>query len=330
MSGSVILGYHRVLASPQLDPIGRGLQVAAGRFRQHLEVLSRRFSVVPLEDLVAGLMTGVRTDGLAAVTLDDGYADNYLHAFPILSQMGIPATIFLATDCVEHQRPFWTERLWYLCQTVGPASPLPAELGGRITPTSARSRQQIYRTALAKLKALDDGRRREQWLDSLGAEAPPDSHPLTWEEIRTMRRQGIAFGAHTKTHPSLVALPDTALREEIEASRDLITARVGTEPTVFAYPFGDVDERVARAVGAAGFRGAVTVRPGMCDADSPRLLLPRFEVTDCTAEEFALRLGRLERGAPPVPRSPAARLKAAIPRPVKSIIKSIWPRRAAT
>src|SRR5207245_2603215 len=131
VSDAVILGYHRVSVMPHVDVLGRGLEVAASRFQRHLELLARRFSIVPLEDLVVRLMTGADAGATAAVTFDDGYEDNYTCAFPILSQMGVPATVFLTTDNIEHARPFWTERLAaYLCRSAGAVVTLPNEAGG--------------------------------------------------------------------------------------------------------------------------------------------------------------------------------------------------------
>ena len=325
MRGSVILGYHRVLASPRVDPLGRCLQVSASQFQQHMEILARRFSIVPLEDLVTRLTAGAKTDGMAAVTFDDGYGDNYLCAFPILSQMGIPATIFLATDYIEHMRPFWMDRLaWYLCRTAGGILTLPAELGGRIDLTSSERLRQAYLDVRAKLQVLEDGCQREHLLNSLGAADPPDSRPLAWEEIRRMHRQGIMFGAHTKTHPSLTALSDASLRQEIEVSRDLITARLGTEPTIFAYPFSDVDGRVTRMVETAGFCGAVTVRAGVCLTDSQRFLLPRLGVSDSTPLTRELdMLGGGVRSMLGRARPFVLKLKSAIPRPVAGVIRSM-------
>jgi hypothetical protein len=42
-------------------------------------------------------------------SFDDGYRDNYLNAFPILKQLEIPATIFLAAGVVGCKRVIWHE-----------------------------------------------------------------------------------------------------------------------------------------------------------------------------------------------------------------------------
>ena len=43
--------------------------------------------------------------------LDDGYRDNFVCAFPILKQLGIPATIFLATGYVDSGQLPWYDQV---------------------------------------------------------------------------------------------------------------------------------------------------------------------------------------------------------------------------
>jgi hypothetical protein len=54
---------------------------------------------------------------------------------------------------------------------------------------------------------------------------------------------------------------------------------LGRPVELFAYPYGSFDADVVTAVGAARFRAAFTIGPGLVRAGSNRLLLPRYEIT---------------------------------------------------
>ncbi len=313
MNGSLILGYHRVLPVLDNDPLGvvggSSLSVEVKRFRAQLELLGRLFSIVPLNDLLTQLAEGSLRPGQAAVTFDDGYADNYLHAFPVLQSMGIPATIFLTTDNVEHGAPFWWDRAARLLQGAqGHVLSLPPELGGEIalgTPESIRQSLQ----KLMKVLGTMEGRQRRQLLEKIGGDVPEDEKPLSWEQVRTMLRDGVSFGAHSCSHPSLVEVSDSKLREEVLSSRDLIALRLGVKPVSFAYPFGRFDARVSSAVESAGFLGAVTTNRALCTSASQRYHLPRLTVMNWGKHAFIFNLSKVA-------------VKSALPAPVRH-----WARR---
>ena len=77
---------------------------------------------------------------------------------------------------------------------------------------------------------------------------------LAWTDIEQWRARGFDFASHGATHRRLTWLDDGALASELTRSRELLTARLGPEAgRAVAYPFGAVDERVARAASAAGY-----------------------------------------------------------------------------
>src|SRR5712692_5284941 len=97
---------NRVLTYHTLSPSG------AGAFGQQCEHLRRCYSPVTLDD-VAGFVR----DGKAlphnsiAITVDDGYRDFYLHAYPVLRRHSIPATVFLVTDFLDRRGWLWWDQL---------------------------------------------------------------------------------------------------------------------------------------------------------------------------------------------------------------------------
>lgn len=66
---------------------------------------------------------------------------------------------------------------------------------------------------------------------------------LSWNEIKEMQQHGIAFGAHTLTHPDLTELPPDRLEVEMAASKATIEHALGRSADSFAYPFGRFDRR---------------------------------------------------------------------------------------
>jgi peptidoglycan/xylan/chitin deacetylase (PgdA/CDA1 family) len=101
----IILGYHRV------NPAPRGnLSVTIDTFRrQLLHLLHKGYRNVSLEEVVDALPHLPRRS--FAITFDDGYRDNYLHAMPVLKELGLKATVFITVNYIDSDQPYpWDER----------------------------------------------------------------------------------------------------------------------------------------------------------------------------------------------------------------------------
>ena len=120
---------------------------------------------------------------------------------------------------------------------------------------------------------------------------PGRAEPLTWEMLREMAGGGIVIGSHTLTHRELTGLSPGEAREEIEASAVRIGEKTGARPEWFSYPRGKFGRETVSLVRAAGYRGAVTVRPGSNYSARGLYVLKRTEISgDDTPREFALKL----------------------------------------
>jgi hypothetical protein len=96
-----IVTYHSI-ADPH-DHVFGHLSLPVDLFERQLQYLERKgFQTVTLYDVHAYLRgTGSLPQRAVALTLDDGYLDNWVHAFPLLKKYGMKATIFVATDFVD-------------------------------------------------------------------------------------------------------------------------------------------------------------------------------------------------------------------------------------
>ncbi len=126
--------------------------------------------------------------------------------------------------------------------------------------------------------------------------------PLSWEQVRSLAAMGWEIGSHTCGHPHLTTLDDERLERELAGSRATIERELASPCETIAYPYGDVDDRVAAAARAAGYRLGVSLPARWTDERDP-LRLPRVGVyhgqggaklglkTSATVRRLRLRAG---------------------------------------
>ena len=102
--GLRVLYYHRVNSYPrqELGLLSQEVSIAPHSFARQLDYLQRHgYTVMTAEEASMLLQSGKSFPPNAILlTFDDGYADNYLYAFPLLRERGLSALFFLATDFV--------------------------------------------------------------------------------------------------------------------------------------------------------------------------------------------------------------------------------------
>lgn len=92
---------------------------------------------------------------------------------------------------------------------------------------------------------------------------------LGWSALAKLKAEGFTIGAHTRQHRHLTHCSPTELDDELGGSADDIAAALGERPTTFAYPYGSVDDRVARAVRNHFAIGCTTVFQPVSAATQP-------------------------------------------------------------
>jgi peptidoglycan/xylan/chitin deacetylase (PgdA/CDA1 family) len=277
----LIVSYHRVVDdfTGELQRSIPGLLISQETFRRHLEALaSAGYELVRLGealDVMAG--RGTARKDLCVVSFDDGYRDVYRYAYPVLKEMGVPATIYLPAEFIGTERRFNHDRLFHLVRLalarryqprfdVLPAPTaelLDTVLSGRQRPSAALDDfigQHPTATLVETIEAL------EARLGPGPELLPEQGDLMDWDEVRRMVKDGFDFGAHTLGHVVLTHEPLEVVEREVRESKAIIEREAGITVRDFAYCNGWYSDDVIQVLMRNGFRSAVTTE------DTPNLI----------------------------------------------------------
>ncbi len=272
----VILTYHSFG-----DGWPKGLRhwLPVDRFERQLRYLKARFEVVSLAQGLTHLAEGRQPEKpWVAITIDDGFGDNYTHAFPLLRRYEVPATIFLATDFLDTGRPPWPTRIVSLLDHTKMRRleyPFRARLG-RLSERAGAVRRLM--DLWGPLPPAERDQRVDELRRSLGAPAGDGPLPLTWAQVREMTNAGVAFGSHTVFHSRLHEVDPRLVAEELHDSKARIEGELQTPCVHFAYPDGKWGPDSRKAVAAAGYAAALTQDVGANGPNADSFALRRIEV----------------------------------------------------
>jgi peptidoglycan/xylan/chitin deacetylase (PgdA/CDA1 family) len=299
---SIVLRYHAV--SPDTDPeplySGPDITIPRGLFAAQMRFLQRAYTPVPLANVVETIARGAApAPGTVVVTLDDGYADNFHQAFPVLRGVRIPATVSVVTETLDDGPMLWMSDL--RAAVMASAKPLlRVEIGGghEFRLGDVDERQRTIKELTNVLVPVEAALRR-RILATIRSELGVNGHAaltdtmLTSRQIREMHEGGVVIGAHTQTHSNMTLLTPEQARNEIAGSRDRLQAVLGAPVLDFAYPntggrYPHFNETVAAVVRDLGFRSGSTSRPGVVEAGTNPFMIPRLGVAPRIYREESL------------------------------------------
>lgn len=287
-----ILMFHRVrpAVGGAFQP-NRGLEITPAFLDEVLTALrASDADIVTMDEAHRRLVTGANVRRFVALTFDDGYRDNRTYALPILKRHDAPFTLYVVADYAAGQGRMW----WVTLENaVARSTRLEIVLDGESRVFECATPEQKAVTFVALYDHLRTRPTHAEFsqivvhlADAAGIDAEEECRALTmgWSEIQALAEEPlVTIGAHTISHPILTQLTENAARQEIAGSAAAIAERLGQRPEHFAYPVGQpyaAGPREFRLAREAGFKTAVTTRPGVLFADHAAHLtaLPRIAV----------------------------------------------------
>jgi len=291
-----ILIYHRVLPSP--DALRPG-EIDAARFEAQVAFLARHFTLMTVGDAAAALREGRLPARAACITFDDGYADNWTVAHPILARHGVRATVFVATGFLNGGRMFSDTVIEFVRRVPGPVLDLSAADMGTHAVATVEDRLTAVTALQVQLKYLAPAERDAQVARMLAAvpvSGLPEDLMLSDAQLRELAQAGHEIGGHTVDHTVLTTLTPEGAREQVARGRDQLAALLGRPIRSFAYPNGrpvrDYDAGHAAMLRELGFEAAVSTSPGVALPGADLFQLPRYTPWGDSMTMFAARMMR--------------------------------------
>ena len=261
---------------------------------------SHDIDIVSLDEMHQRLVEKNFARRFACFTFDDGYRDNRDFALPVMREFDAPFTVFVASDFAEG-----TGRLWWIAleKVVAMASMLDVTIGGepcRLDATTPQAKQAAYCRLHDWLRALPGGHDVRREISALCARHGLDEAAIcsdlcmTWDELKAFADDPlVTIGAHTISHCNLAKQTEDTASHEMTESRTQIETALQRRVLHFAYPYGDrmaAGTREFALARSAGYKTAVTTRPGMIFSESAAQMtaLPRVSLNGNYQDERIL------------------------------------------
>lgn len=274
-----VLMYHRVLTNRDRrfaleEP---GMIVTPDTFAMHMREAKRHFDIVDLSEWVKLKQQNLPLPKKAcAITFDDGWADNYENAFPILQAEKVPATLFAVAEKIGTDFQFWPNIIMaLLLDSTGALlamqqHPLFAQVFQGLPINSKLIDREYAAVYISQLKQFSDQEifsalQAIAWRSLLATDLP--NALMSWEQLIAMKQSGlITIGSHTCNHKRLTsALSDSEMIHEIIASKTIIENRLSSAVDLFCFPNGDYSPRALELV-QQNYSAAVTTKRGIINS----------------------------------------------------------------
>jgi len=247
-----------------------------GAMLAHLRALN--VDIVTMDEVHQRLQARNFARRFACFTLDDGYRDNRDYALPVMREYDAPLTVYVTSDFAEG-----TGRLWWVAleRAIAKASTIEVPIGGtatRLDTSTPAAKQDAFERMHDWLRALPTEHDLRREISVLCRRHDVDETPIarelcmSWEELKTFADDPlVTIGAHSITHCNLAKQSEEAASFELATSRARIEAALQRPVLHLAYPYGDriaAGRREFALAKAAGFKTAVTTRPGVIFPES--------------------------------------------------------------
>lgn len=254
------------------SPFTKGLGGTLTRkgFESALRFITRYYTPVSLQDVIADPTGQSLPPRPILVTFDDAYASVCEFAAPLCLQFGVPAVFFVNAICLDNKQLALDNLVTYVANVFGIGTiraaaravvvsgisePLSlAQVFAQFLPTVSPSEREAFRVALVQLTGIKER--------DLAAEA---RLYLTSQHLRDLATFNFEIGNHTYTHANCRSLAVGDFAGEIDRNKEVLEAISGRKVRSFSVPYGssvDLTTDLAEHLRSAGYEAVFLAESG--------------------------------------------------------------------
>lgn len=308
--------YHRI-AYLQADVWN--IAVSPENLEEQLKLLKKTGRVIPLKELVKEVQNKWVKKNSIAITFDDGYADNFHIAKPLLEKYELPATFFIPTINIGQQKEFWWDELEHLILFEKQLPEyLSININGNKIELGLVDEQQLNAEIISKhiawkayeqepptlraslfykiweaLKPLNNEQQQEHleilrnWIGG-NISKRTEYQCMSVEQIKELEANNLfTVEAHSETHAALAFHDKSFQKKELELNKFFLEKIMIKEIESLAYPYGSNNKETILAAMDAGFKAAFTTEEETITNKSEPYRLGRFQVKNQNALAFS-------------------------------------------
>ncbi len=318
---AIVLMYHRI-ANSQADVWD--IAVSPENLDQHLKFLKKTRRVLPLDELVKEVRNHSIKKNSIAITFDDGYADNFYSAKPLLEKYDLPATFFIPTINIGQSKEFWWDELENIILY---KETLPScinfnvhdikiefdlgkeiELNAEIISIQLRwkayeeppptLRCHVFLTIWEALKPLCDEQQQEylkkirNWA-GCNISARPEYLCMSVEQLKRLGENNLFdIQAHSASHAALAFHDKSFQEKELLENKIFLEKSLNKSIEMIAYPYGSYNTDTINAAIGGGYTSAFTTDEETVINKTQLYRIGRFQVKNQGAIKFEESLER--------------------------------------
>jgi peptidoglycan/xylan/chitin deacetylase (PgdA/CDA1 family) len=278
-------------------------------FREQLGYIRRHYSVIAMEDLMAGVGggEGALPPRPILLTFDDGYIDHYTNVFPLLDAYGVQGSFFPPARSVLEHKVLDVNKIHFILAStcdkskiIGAIFSMMDEMQGhfRLEP-----KEQFYER-IAQPNRFDPAdvifikralqrelpeKVRNEVLNRLFAQFVTQDEAafaaelyMSTDQLACMHRHGMYIGSHGFDHLWMDTLEPPAQEREVGKSLEFIKS-IGcdTKNWAMCYPYGGWNKSLVQILREKGCKVGLTTNVAIADLESENpLLLSRLDTND--------------------------------------------------